>query len=86
MHSTTSAAHEAYAAAQRADDAFQRELVRAYGSVAKAADARYRRQHADVAVQAARHAYLAAARALHEASQGGRATRNESEVDPTDDQ
>ena len=72
MHATTSAAHEAYAAARRADDAFQRELVRAYGSVAKAADARYRRQLADVAVQAARCAYLTATLALHEAWRASR--------------
>lgn len=56
-----------YHAALAADDAFSRELVRAYGA-ANAGDARYRYTHADPAVAAAALEKVNADAALHKAT------------------
>lgn len=56
-----------YNAALAADDAFSRELVRAYGAKS-AGDARYLRTHADPAVNAAAQAKVNADAALHKAT------------------
>src|SRR3546814_1617239 len=56
-----------------ADDAFQRELVRAYGEN-NAGDARYKTQHDDEAVQKAGDAFVAASNAWREAVRDARQT------------
>ncbi|HQE40791.1 MAG TPA: zincin-like metallopeptidase domain-containing protein [Zoogloea sp.] len=62
-----------YEAMKAADDAFQRELVRAYGEN-NAGDARYKTQHDDEAVQKAGDAFVAASNAWREAVRDARQT------------
>lgn len=56
----------ARAAALHAEEAFEHELVRAYGQ-RKAVDARYRLRHDSAAVQAAAKAFRTASESLHAA-------------------
>ncbi|ADP19882.1 MULTISPECIES: zincin-like metallopeptidase domain-containing protein [Pseudomonadota] len=64
---------EQHEAMKAADDAFQRELVRAYGEN-NAGDARYKTQHDDEAVQKAGDAFVAASNAWREAVRDARQT------------
>jgi len=64
---------EQHEAMKAADDAFQRELVRAYGEN-NAGDARYKTQHDDEAVQKAGDASVAASNAWREAVRDARQT------------